>query len=311
MTDRAITPNELFPRGSASGAMGLIELLKPRKAQPVATAPALLEAPEAADDGKPLIELRNVSKTFGATKALSDLEVSIRPGELVTVVGPSGCGKSTLFNILAGLEEPDPGNILRLKGVSSTASDLLGKVSFMPQRDLLLPWRNVIDNAILALEIEGMSRPEARKLAMEMLPEFGLAGFENQYPNQLSGGMRQRVALMRTFLFKRDLMLLDEPFGALDALTRTMMQRWLLDVWQKHKRTVLFITHDVDEAIFLGDRVLVMTARPGKVKLEQVVDLPRPRKADIVTSPEFIALKKTLLEAIEEESMKSFQVAGH
>ncbi|MFS2153371.1 ABC transporter ATP-binding protein [Rhizobium sp. Rhizsp42] len=311
MTDRAITPNELFPRGSASGAMGLIELLMPRKAQPVATAPALLEAPEAADDGKPLIELRNVSKTFGATKALSDLEVSIRPGELVTVVGPSGCGKSTLFNILAGLEEPDPGNILRLKGVSSTASDLLGKVSFMPQRDLLLPWRNVIDNAILALEIEGMSRNEARKLAMEMLPEFGLAGFENQYPNQLSGGMRQRVALMRTFLFKRDLMLLDEPFGALDALTRTMMQRWLLDVWQKHKRTVLFITHDVDEAIFLGDRVLVMTARPGKVKLEQVVDLPRPRKADIVTSPEFIALKKTLLEAIEEESMKSFQVAGH
>jgi ABC-type nitrate/sulfonate/bicarbonate transport system ATPase subunit len=291
--------------------MGLIELLMPRKAQPVATAPALLEAPEAADDGKPLIELRNVSKTFGATKALSDLEVSIRPGELVTVVGPSGCGKSTLFNILAGLEEPDPGNILRLKGVSSTASDLLGKVSFMPQRDLLLPWRNVIDNAILALEIEGMSRNEARKLAMEMLPEFGLAGFENQYPNQLSGGMRQRVALMRTFLFKRDLMLLDEPFGALDALTRTMMQRWLLDVWQKHKRTVLFITHDVDEAIFLGDRVLVMTARPGKVKLEQVVDLPRPRKADIVTSPEFIALKKTLLEAIEEESMKSFQVAGH
>lgn len=271
----------------------------------------LTSAQDTAGAERPLIELRQVSKTFGSVKALQDLEVSIRPGELVTVVGPSGCGKSTLFNILAGLEEPDPGNILRLKGVSSTASDLLGKVSFMPQRDLLLPWRNVIDNAILALEIEGMPRAEARKLAMDMLPEFGLAGFEAQYPNQLSGGMRQRVALMRTFLFKRDLMLLDEPFGALDALTRTMMQRWLLDVWQKHKRTVLFITHDVDEAIFLGDRVLVMTARPGRVKLEQVVELPRPRKPDIVTSPEFIALKKTLLEAIEEESMKSFQVAGH
>ncbi len=271
----------------------------------------LTSVQDAAGGERPLIELRQVSKTFGSVKALQDLEVSIRPGELVTVVGPSGCGKSTLFNILAGLEEPDPGNILRLKGVSSTASDLLGKVSFMPQRDLLLPWRNLIDNAILALEIEGMPRAEARKLAMEMLPEFGLAGFEAQYPNQLSGGMRQRVALMRTFLFKRDLMLLDEPFGALDALTRTMMQRWLLDVWQKHKRTVLFITHDVDEAIFLGDRVLVMTARPGRVKLEQVVELPRPRKPDIVTSPEFIALKKTLLEAIEEESMKSFQVAGH
>ncbi|SOC45308.1 ABC-type nitrate/sulfonate/bicarbonate transport system ATPase subunit [Rhizobium subbaraonis] len=276
-----------------------------------AGAKKLTPAQDAAGGERPLIELRQVSKTFGTVKALQDLEVSIRPGELVTVVGPSGCGKSTLFNILAGLEEPDPGNILRLKGDSSTASDLLGKVSFMPQRDLLLPWRNVIDNAILALEIEGMPRAEARKLAMDMLPEFGLAGFEAQYPNQLSGGMRQRVALMRTFLFKRDLMLLDEPFGALDALTRTMMQRWLLDVWQKHKRTVLFITHDVDEAIFLGDRVLVMTARPGRVKLEQVVELPRPRKADIVTSPEFIALKKTLLEAIEEESMKSFQVAGH
>ncbi|MFP5077968.1 ABC transporter ATP-binding protein [Rhizobium sp. YIM 134829] len=311
MTDGSITSVDAFARTPGSGAMGLVELLKPTIARSTYAAPALLEAADSVDDGKPLIELRKISKTFASTKALSDLDVSIRPGELVTVVGPSGCGKSTLFNILAGLEEPDPGNILRFKGVSSMASDLLGKVSFMPQRDLLLPWRNVIDNAILALEIEGRPRAEARKLAIDMLPEFGLAGFEKQYPNQLSGGMRQRVALMRTFLFKRDLMLLDEPFGALDALTRTMMQRWLLDVWQKHKRTVLFITHDVDEAIFLGDRVLVMTARPGKVKLEQAVDLPRPRKADIVTSPEFIALKKTLLAAIEEESMKSFQVAGH
>ena len=139
-----------------------------------------------------------------------------------------------------------------------------------------------------------------------MMPEFGLAGFEAQYPHQLSGGMRQRVALMRTFLFERELMLLDEPFGALDALTRTMMQRWLLDVWERHRRTILFITHDVDEAIFLGDRVLVMTARPGRVKLERRVDLPRPRGADLVLSPEFIALKRDILDAIEEESMKSF-----
>lgn len=277
-------------------------------AQPV---PVAIHAASAGADAAPLIELRNVSKTFGAVTALDNLEATIRPGELVTVVGPSGCGKSTLFNILAGLEEPDPGNILRFRGRSSAASDLLGQVSFMPQQDLLFPWRNVIDNAILALEIEGVPRAEARARALEMLPEFGLAGFEAQYPHQLSGGMRQRVALMRTFLFKRDLMLLDEPFGALDALTRTMMQRWLLDVWQKHRRTVLFITHDVDEAIFLGDRVLVMTARPGKVKLEQKVDLPRPRKADVVTSPEFVALKKTLLEAIEEESMKSFAASGH
>ncbi|GJD64434.1 ABC transporter ATP-binding protein [Methylobacterium frigidaeris] len=258
---------------------------------------------------EPLIELKGVDKTFGPVKALSGLSARVGRGEFVTVVGPSGCGKSTLFNIVAGLEEPDPGGALRFEGRSCHAADLLGRVSFMPQRDLLLPWRTVIDNAILALEIEGRPRKEARAEALRMLPEFGLAGFEAQYPHQLSGGMRQRVALMRTFLFERDLMLLDEPFGALDALTRTLMQRWLLDVWQRHRRTILFITHDVDEAIFLGDRVLVMTARPGAVKLEQRIDLPRPRRPDLVTAPEFIRLKRTLLEAIEEESLKSFQIA--
>jgi ABC-type nitrate/sulfonate/bicarbonate transport system ATPase subunit len=269
----------------------------------VTPAAASLEAAARA----PLLELRAVTKTFGETTALAGLEASIAPGEFVTVVGPSGCGKSTLFNIVAGLEAPDPGGILRFEGNSCHAADLLGRVSFMPQSDLLLPWRNVVDNAILALEVEGVKRPEARAKARKMLPEFGLAGFETQYPHQLSGGMRQRVALMRTFLFERDLMLLDEPFGALDALTRAMMQRWLLEVWQKYRRTILFITHDVDEAIFLGDRVLVMTARPGSVKLGQVIDLPRPRRPQIVTSPEFVRLKRTLLDAIEEESMKSFQ----
>ena len=260
--------------------------------------------------GQPLLTLSNVSKTFGKTQALRDLDVSIQPGEFVTVIGPSGCGKSTLFNMVAGLDEPDTGGRFNFLGKDINARSLLGKVSFMPQRDLLLPWRTVIDNAILAVEMEGTRRADARRIAQAMLPEFGLAGFENQYPHQLSGGMRQRVALMRTFLFERDLMLLDEPFGALDALTRAMMQRWLLDVWQKHRRTVLFITHDIDESIFLGDRVLVMTSRPGRIKLEQKVDLPRPRRADIVTSPEFIALKRTLLEAVEEESMKSFTAAG-
>jgi ABC-type nitrate/sulfonate/bicarbonate transport system ATPase subunit len=257
----------------------------------------------------PLLELRAVTKTFGPVTALARFDAAVAPGEFVTVVGPSGCGKSTLFNILAGLEEPDAGGVLRFEGRSCHASDLLGRVSFMPQRDLLLPWRNVVDNAVLALEVEGVPRKEARAKALRMLPEFGLAGFEGQYPHQLSGGMRQRVALMRTFLFERDLMLLDEPFGALDALTRAMMQRWLLDVWQKYRRTIFFITHDVDEAIFLGDRVLVMTARPGSVKLEQIVDLPRPRRPEILTAPEFIRLKRTLLDAIEEESMKSFQSA--
>ncbi|MBT9385086.1 ABC transporter ATP-binding protein [Pseudooceanicola sp. CBS1P-1] len=261
-------------------------------------------------DQKPILDLRNLSKTFGDMKALTDVNLAVQPGEFVTVVGPSGCGKSTLFNIVAGLEEPDTGATVRFEDRSVMAKDLLGRVSFMPQRDLLLAWRNVIDNAILPLEMEGANRAEARKEAARMLPEFGLSGFDGKYPHELSGGMRQRVALMRTFMFKRDLMLLDEPFGALDALTRTMMQRWLLDVWQKHKRTVLFITHDVDEAIFLGDRVLVMSARPGTIKLERRIELERPRGGNVVTAPEFIALKRELLEAIEEESMKTFGPVG-
>ncbi|MBV8392184.1 MAG: ABC transporter ATP-binding protein [Alphaproteobacteria bacterium] len=256
-----------------------------------------------------ILELRNIDKTFGSVTALRGFHASVGLGEFVTVVGPSGCGKSTLFNIVAGLEEPDAGGVLRFEQKSCHSSDLLGRVSFMPQRDLLFPWRTVIDNAILALEVEGVPRKQARAEALRLLPEFGLTGFADQHPHQLSGGMRQRVALMRTFLFKRELMLLDEPFGALDALTRAMMQRWLLDVWQKNRRTILFITHDVDEAIFLGDRVLVMTARPGAVKLEQPVDLPRPRAPEIVISPAFIELKRTLLSAIEEESLKSFAAA--
>ncbi len=265
-----------------------------------------LHLPQAAPAPAPLLAMRGISKTFGRTRALEGFDLSVPAGEFVTVVGPSGCGKSTLFNMAAGLEEPDAGGVMRFKGRACHASELLGQVAFMPQRDLLLPWRSVIDNAILALEVEGAPRRQARARARGMVPEFGLAGFEDQYPHQLSGGMRQRVALMRTFLFERELMLLDEPFGALDALTRSLMQRWLLEVWERHRRTILFITHDVDEAIFLGDRVLVMTARPGRVKLERRVALPRPRGPGLVLSPEFIALKRDLLDAIEEESMKSF-----
>jgi ABC-type nitrate/sulfonate/bicarbonate transport system ATPase subunit len=256
------------------------------------------------------LRLTNVSKTFGvnggATRALADVNVSIRQGEFVTLIGPSGCGKSTLFNIVAGLLVPDPGGQMFLNGTEQAFDHLLGKVAFMPQRDLLLPWRTVLDNAILAIEIEGKPKRAARELARPMVREFGLGGFENHYPQQLSGGMRQRVALMRTFLFDRDLMLLDEPFGALDALTRTMMQRWLLEIWSRHRRTIIFVTHDIDEAIFLGDRVLVMAARPGRVTLDQRVPLPRPRDASVLTSPEFIETKRRLLGVIEDESLKTF-----
>jgi ABC-type nitrate/sulfonate/bicarbonate transport system ATPase subunit len=261
-------------------------------------------------DATERLRLSGVSKTFGesggATRALSEVDVSIRQGEFVTLIGPSGCGKSTLFNIVAGLLVPDPGGRMFLNGAEQAFDHLLGKVAFMPQRDLLLPWRTVIDNAILALEIEGRSRKDARELARPMVREFGLGGFETHYPQQLSGGMRQRVALMRTFLFDRDLMLLDEPFGALDALTRTMMQRWLLDIWSRHRRTIIFVTHDIDEAIFLGDRVLVMAARPGRITLDETVPLPRPRDSTVVTTPEFMATKRKLLSVIENESLKTF-----
>jgi ABC-type nitrate/sulfonate/bicarbonate transport system ATPase subunit len=259
------------------------------------------------------LQLVNVWKRFGTPDrqmvAVKNVDLAIQPGEFVTLIGPSGCGKSTLFNMIAGLIAPDDDGSVLLSGRVQQDGGLLGKVAFMPQRDLLFPWRTVIDNATLALEVEGMPRKAARARAEALFPEFGLEGFEHHYPHQLSGGMRQRVALMRTFLFERDLMLLDEPFGALDALTRAMMQRWLLDVWAKHRRTVLFITHDIDEAIFLGDRVVVMTARPGTIKCSEPIDLPRPRAAEVTTTPEFVALKRRLLAVVEEESMKTFQGA--
>ncbi|MGJ7572540.1 ABC transporter ATP-binding protein [Variovorax sp. RB2P76] len=270
--------------------------------------------PAVADAAPPMLELVNVWKRFGEaqaqTVAVSGVNLRIAKSEFVTLVGPSGCGKSTLFNMIAGLLPPDDDGSLLFGGAPQRDGQLLGKVSFMPQRDLLFPWRTVLDNAILALEVEGVPRKEARERARAMLPEFGLAGFANHYPHQLSGGMRQRVALMRTFLFERDLMLLDEPFGALDALTRTRMQHWLLELWARHRRTVLFITHDIDEAILLGDKVLVMTARPGTVKSETVIDLPRPRDPSVVLTPEFIGLKQRLLAEIEEESQKTFAQEG-
>ena len=261
----------------------------------------------------PLLQLVNVWKRFGSgaseTIAVRELDLSIRPGEFVTLIGPSGCGKSTLFNMIAGLLPPDPDGAILFGGQPQRDGRLLGKVSFMPQRDLLFPWRTVLDNATLALEVEGLGRREARRRAEALFPEFGLAGFETRYPHELSGGMRQRVALMRTFLFERDLILLDEPFGALDALTRSMMQRWLLDIWARHRRTVLFITHDIDEAIFLGDRVLVMTARPGTIKCTEPIHLPRPRDLGVITMPAFTDIKRRLLAQVEEESRKSFEAA--
>ena len=267
------------------------------------------QAAMAAD--QPLIELVNLGKRFGdganRVVAVKGVNMALHKGEFVTLIGPSGSGKSTLFNMIAGLLAPDADGSIVFGGRKQNDGELLGKVSFMPQRDLLLPWRTVLDNAIVALEVEGVRKKEARDKARALFGEFGLAGFEDKYPHELSGGMRQRVALMRTFLFERDLILLDEPFGALDALTRSLMQRWLLDIWAHHKRTVLFITHDIDEAIYLGDKVAVMSTRPGTIKYSETIALPRPRAPEITTTAEFAGIKKRLLAVVEEESLKSFE----
>jgi ABC-type nitrate/sulfonate/bicarbonate transport system ATPase subunit len=213
----------------------------------------------------------------------------------VTIIGPSGCGKSTLFSIVTGLQQPDKGDIC-FDGLASRRR--LGTVGYMPQRDLLLPWRRVLDNVILGPEVQGQDLAAARHQARDLLPLFGLQGFADSYPAELSGGMRQRAALLRTFLCRQEVMLLDEPFGALDAITRNDLQQWLLEVWQQFRYTILFITHDVEEAAFLSDRVYVLTPRPARVRAVVDIALPRPRRREMTLTPQFAVLKHQLLDAL-------------
>ncbi|RPI95366.1 MAG: ABC transporter ATP-binding protein [Chloroflexi bacterium] len=249
----------------------------------------------------PCLEVRGVSKTFHdggrPVVALEDVSFAAYPGEFITVIGPSGSGKSTLFNLLTGLTPPDSGTIV-IEGEAVRRQDA-GRVGYMPQRDLLLPWRSVLNNVILGPEIDGRSKRAARQQARDLMPLFGLDGFENAFPETLSGGMRQRAALLRTFLTGRDVLLLDEPFGALDALTRRELQRWLLGVWSRFRKTILFITHDVEEAVYLADRVLVFSARPGRITKELHVDLPRPRETVSLLSEDLRRLEADLLAALE------------
>ncbi len=248
------------------------------------------------------LRTERLCKAFGEANgetvvALENVDLAVGEGEFVSIVGPSGCGKSTLFNILAGLIRPSSGRVL-LDG--RMPDDLLGRIGYMQQRDLLMPWRTVLDNTTVGLELSGVRKQQARRQAIEEFPRFGLAGFEDQWPAKLSGGMRQRAALLRTFLGGRGVMLLDEPFGALDALTRQQMQEWLLRIWREDQKTVLFLTHDVEEAVFLSDRVHVMSGRPGRIVLSLDINLPRPREQTISDSPEFLALKRRLLEPLGE-----------
>jgi ABC-type nitrate/sulfonate/bicarbonate transport system ATPase subunit len=235
----------------------------------------------------------------GPLPVLDGVAFDVAPGEFVSVIGPSGCGKSTLFNVIAGLERPDAGRVL------VDGEDATGRVdhfAYMPQRDLLFPWRTVLDNTTLGLEVAGMSRRAARERAHPLFAPFGLAGFESARPHELSGGMRQRAALLRTVVQDRAVLLLDEPFGALDSLTRTDMQTWLEEVRGRFGWTVLLITHDIREAAFLSDRVVVLGPRPTRVRREVVVDLPRPRQVELITSVRFAEIESELLTALRGDS---------
>jgi NitT/TauT family transport system ATP-binding protein len=233
------------------------------------------------------VRVEHVDRTFagrtGAVHALADVSVRADTGEIVTVVGPSGCGKSTLLELICGLQRPDAGTVRS------------APAALMPQRDLLLPWLTALDNAALALRARGMKREEARAAAAPWLKRFGLGGFEQARPAQLSGGMRQRVSFLRSLLAGKPVLALDEPFAALDAITRAEMQGWLARVLASEPRTVILVTHDVEEAVMLGDRVLVMSARPGRIINEVRVAEARPRRR---TDAQIVGLRERVLEAL-------------
>lgn len=248
------------------------------------------------------LEILNNTKIFKKNGkefiALENTSIQIPEGRFVSIIGPSGCGKSTLFNIIAGLIKPTKGKVL-LDGKNIIGEN--GHVGYMLQKDLLLPWRTILENVVLGLEVKGGKKEENIAKAIPLIHKYGLKGFENHFPNELSGGMRQRAALLRTVLYDAEIILLDEPFGALDAQTRLMMQNWLLNIWTDLKKTILFVTHDIDEAIYLSDDIYVLSPRPGRLKTKITVDLPRPRNEGTLLSPEYIELKQTLLDLLKNE----------
>lgn len=243
-----------------------------------------------------VLRVKGVSKSFEQEQIIKDISIELREGEIVSLLGVSGGGKTTLFNIIAGLSEPDGGKVY-LENEDVTGKP--GNVSYMLQKDLLLPYRTIVDNVALPLIIRGMKKKEARQKAASYFEEFGLAGTEKKYPAQLSGGMKQRAALLRTYLFSEKVALLDEPFSALDMLTKGTVHEWYLDVMEKIKLSTLFITHDIDEAILLSDRIYLLTGRPGTITKEIVVREPKPRRKDFNLSEEFLAYKREIISHLE------------
>lgn len=229
------------------------------------------------------VEVSGLEKSYGGRPVLADITFDVHPGEFVSIIGPSGSGKSTIFNMIAGLDTPDSGTVNA------------ERCAYMPQKDLLFPWRTVLANTALGLEVQGVPKRAARARARALFPVFGLDGYEDARPSQMSGGMRQRAAVLRTVVQGHDLLLLDEPFGALDSLTRTGMQTWLQSMWLEYGWTVLMITHDIREAVYMSDRVIVLSDKPAYVRRQISVPLPRPRGLDVVATPTFAAIEAELM----------------
>lgn len=239
-----------------------------------------------------VLEVKDISKSFDEEQIINRISIELHEGELVSLLGVSGGGKTTLFNIIAGLSLPDEGSVW-IDNEEVTGKP--GNVSYMLQKDLLLPYRTILDNVALPLMIRGMKKKEAREKAAPYFAEFGLEGTQKKYPAQISGGMKQRAALLRTYLFSQKVALLDEPFSALDMLTKQAMHEWYLDVMEKIKLSTLFITHDIDEAILLSDRIYLLTGKPGQITKEIVIQEPKPRGQDFKVSETFLAYKKDIL----------------
>lgn len=253
----------------------------------------------------PALELDRVSMSYpaangrgeGRLPVLDQVSLQVKQGQFVSIIGPSGSGKSTLFHLIGGLLRPDGGHI-RMNG--QEAAGRTGHVSYMPQQPALFPWRTVEQNVMLAQEIGGRPKKEARAEARQWLAKIGLSGYERAFPHELSGGMQQRVAFLRALMSPQELMLLDEPFSALDALTRSEMQRWLIGLWEQHRRSVLFITHSIEEALLLSDTIYVLSSRPARVLREVAVPFSRPRRDTLAGEEAFLRLKRELAGLLRE-----------
>lgn len=248
------------------------------------------------------LELKNISKHFenrgNRLHVLDRINLTVAKGEFVSIIGPSGCGKSTLFHIVGGLVAPDSGEVW-IDGKPVTGQK--GHISYMPQQPALFPWRTIEDNVIMAREVAGWPKKEARAEARRWLAKVGLKGYEKAYPQVLSGGMQQRVAFIRALLGPQELICLDEPFSALDALTRMEMQRWLLNIWESNQRSVLFITHQIEEALLLSDKVYLLSNKPAKILRQIEVPFARPRREALMSDPLFVEWKRDIYEQLRQE----------